>query len=245
VTLTYKPVEGLLFYGTYSTGFRSGGYNSPSSPVPVFPQETLKNYEGGFKAQFFDKRLTLNGAYFIEDVRNYQYYYVIASIGAQVVDGIGKVRIQGLELEATAKLSSDLTLTGAIGTINSRILNGAADPADIGNRTPRTIPFSSNAGLQYTPELGDNIKGLFRVDWQHIGKKYWTSDNKFVQNPYDLVNLRVGADFGQLGIYAFSKNLLNSKYYTDYYPSKYSGLDVDIGFRGMPRSYGVEASMKF
>jgi iron complex outermembrane receptor protein len=245
VTLTYKPTGDTLVYATYSTGFRSGGYNSTSSPLQVFPSETLKNYEAGFKAQFFDKKLTLNGAYFIEDVKNYQYYYVLASIGAQIVDGIGDVRIQGLELEATAKLRSDLVLTGAIGTTNSRIRGGAADPADIGNRTPRTVPFSSNLGLQYTPKLSDNVKGLVRVDWQHIGKKYWGADNVNVQNPYDLISARVGADFGKFALYAFGKNLLNERYYTDFFSPKYSGLPGTIGFPGTPRSYGIEASMKF
>jgi iron complex outermembrane receptor protein len=213
--------------------------------LSVFPQETLTNYEAGFKAQLFNRRLTLNGSYFIEDVKNYQYYYVLINIGAQVVDGIGDVRIQGFELEATAKLLPDLVLAGAVGTTLSRIRGGAADPADIGNRTPRTVPFSSNLSLQFTPKIQNGVEGLVRVDWQHIGKKYWGADNVNVQNPYDLVSVRVGADFGRFALYAFSKNLLNARYYTDFFSPKYSGLPYTIGYPGTPRTYGIEASLKF
>jgi iron complex outermembrane receptor protein len=244
VTLTYRPSPTLLLYATYGTGFRSGGFNAPNVGVPAFGAETLQSYEGGFKAQFFDRKVTLNGAYYFENVKNYQYFYVEVASASQIIDNINRVHIQGVELELSARLLPGLELSGAIGTTLSRIKESATT-ADIGNRTPRTVPFSSNLSAQYTHALSATVTGLARLDWQHIGKKYWGADNAQVQNPYDLLNLRAGAEFGRFGIYAFAKNLLNDQYYSEYVPSKYSGLDVPLGYRGRPRTYGVEARVKF
>ncbi|WP_157220197.1 TonB-dependent receptor [Flavisphingomonas formosensis] len=244
VTLTYKPTQGFLLYATYSTGFRSGGFNAPDVSIPMFDAETLQNYEAGFKAQLLDRKLTINGAYYFENVKNYQYFFVDAATASQIIANIGRVHIQGVELEVTARPLPGLELSGAVGTTLSKI-KADADPADIGNRTPRTIPFSSNLSAQYSVPLTDTVTGLARLDWQHFGKKYWGADNAQVQDPYDLLNLRAGAEFGRFGLYFFTKNLLNAKYYTEYVPTKYSGLDVALGYRGRPRTYGVEARVKF
>lgn len=244
VTLTYKPTPDLLFYATYGTGFRSGGYNAPNVSISSFAAETLQNYEGGFKAQFFDKKVTFNGAYYFENVKNYQYFYVDAATASQIIDSIDRVHIQGVELELSARLLPGLDLSGSIGTTLSRIKQDKT-VADIGNRTPRTIPFSSNLAAQYSWPLSETVTALARLDWQHFGRKYWGADNAQVQDPYDLVNLRAGAEFGRFGLYVFTKNLLNDKYYTEYVPTKYSGLDVALGYRGRPRTYGVEARVKF
>ena len=244
VTLTYKPATDILLYATYSTGFRSGGYNAPNGPVPLFEAESLRNYEAGFKAQFLDRKLTVNGAYYFEDVKNYQYFFVNASTASQIIDTIPRVRIQGVELEVIARPLPGLDLSAAIGTTLSRIRRDAV-ASDIGNRTPRTVPFSSNLSAQYSWPITGAIKGLARVDWQHFGKKYWGTDNAQVQNPYNLINLRAGADFGRFSVYGFTKNVTNDKYFSEYVPTKYSGLDVPIGYRGRPRTYGIDVRVDF
>ncbi|MCJ2180950.1 TonB-dependent receptor [Novosphingobium album (ex Hu et al. 2023)] len=244
VTLTYKPMTDVLVYATYSTGFRSGGYNAPSVAIGEFKAESLQNYEAGFKAQFANGLLTVNGAYYFENVKNYQYFYVDAASASQIIDTIDRVHIQGLELEVIARPLPGLDLSGAIGTTLSKIKEDAV-AEDIGNRTPRTVPFSANMSAQYTWALTGDATALVRADWQHIGKKYWSADNAQVQNAYNLVNMRAGVEIGGLGLYGFVKNLTNDKYYTEFVPTKYSGLDVDLGYRGRPRTYGIEARVTF
>src|SRR6202044_2879895 len=83
VTLSWKPLDGVLLYATYSEGFRPGGFNrgngilSPSSPlygkftIPSFyDSDNLKNYEIGWKTEWFDHRLQFNGAVYQEDWSN-------------------------------------------------------------------------------------------------------------------------------------------------------------------------------
>src|SRR5690606_8143795 len=64
VTLTWRAGPGRLLYATYSTGFRSGGFNAPNVTVPSFRAETLENFELGFKSQWLGRQLTLNGSVF-------------------------------------------------------------------------------------------------------------------------------------------------------------------------------------
>lgn len=244
VTLTWKPGRDLTTYATFSTGFRSGGFNAPNVSVPVFKAETLTNYEVGFKSQFAGRKITLNGALFQTDVKNYQFFYVEAATAAQIIDTIDKVRIRGLELEMTARPLAGLDLSAGIGVLDSNIRRSLF-PADEGNKTPRTIPFSSNVSGQYRVPMGDDMALFLRSEWQHFGKKYWAADNVAVQHAYDLVNVRVGVEYKQAGIYLFGRNIFGDKYYSEFFQPKYSGLDVAIGYPSQPASYGVEARLKF
>jgi len=244
VTLTWKPSSDLTTYATFSTGFRSGGFNAPNVTVPVFKAETLTNYEIGFKSQFADRKITFNGALFQTDVKNYQFFYVEAATASQIIDTIDKVRIRGLELEMTARPLTGLDLSAGIGVLDSDIRRSLF-PADQGNKTPRTIPFSANVAAQYRVPMGDEMALFLRSEWQHFGKKYWAADNVAVQDPYNLVNLRVGVEYKQAGIYLFGRNIFGDKYYSEFFQPKYSGLDVAIGYPSQPASYGVEARLKF
>ncbi len=244
-TLTYRPAPDRLVYITYGTGFRSGGFNAPAAPIPLFADEHLDNYEAGFKAAFFSRRLQINGAAYLSNVENYQFFFVDATTASQVIGNIEHVRIKGVEFEVNAALAPGLDFNGAVGATDTDIRRSSIFPDAVGKYTPRTIPVSATASLQYRRRLLGDLDGLARADWKYYGDKYWGVDNAAVQNPYSIVNLRVGIERGGLGIYAFSNNLLNSDYYSEYFQKNYSGLDIDFGYRGEPRTYGVELRGKF
>ncbi|PEQ12269.1 TonB-dependent receptor [Novosphingobium sp. PC22D] len=244
-TLTWKPTDDALVYATFSTGFRSGGYNAPQVGVPVFKAETLENYEIGFKSAWADDRITLNGAIFQMNVKNYQFFYVEAATASQIIDNIDKVRIRGAELELQARPAEGLDVSAAIGLIDSNIRNSLQFPSDEGNKAPRTVPFSSTVSAQYRKPLMDGIGLFMRAEWQHFGKKYWNTDNVAVQDPYNLVNVRLGVEYDDMGVYFFGRNIFGDEYYSEFFQPAYSGLDVAIGYPSQPSSYGIEARIKF
>ncbi|QIB67595.1 TonB-dependent receptor [Kineobactrum salinum] len=244
VTLTWQPQDERLYYATYSTGFRSGGFNAPNVNVTQFEQETLENFEIGFKSQFLDNRLNLSGAAFLTEVEDYQFFYVEAATASQVIDTIDKVRIQGLELELQAALGGGFDASLALGLTDSDIRESLF-PEDEGNHTPRTMPVSATGALQYGTELGDGMDGFARLEWHYYGKKYWAADNDAVQDPYHIVNARAGVRFDNLELFLFGRNLLDEEYYGEFFQPKYSGLDVAIGYLGAPRVVGVEAKLGF
>jgi iron complex outermembrane recepter protein len=93
--ISWKPVDDLLLYGSYSRGYKAGGYNldrsafrnpSAAQPLPIFPtsqanadfyedvlqfdEETVNAYEVGLK--YSTRRFNLNLAAFRQEFSNFQ-----------------------------------------------------------------------------------------------------------------------------------------------------------------------------
>ena len=80
-TLSYKFDPDKLVYATFSTGFRPGGVNRVYDAAihaiyPPFQSDQLKNYEIGWKTQWFNETLRWNGAVFLEEWNNFQFSYL-------------------------------------------------------------------------------------------------------------------------------------------------------------------------
>lgn len=244
-TITYKFSTDTLAYATYGVGFRSGGFNTPNSAIPIFKQESLDNVEVGLKSTFLQGRLRVNGALYQENVKNYQWFFVDATSGSQVIGNIDKVRIRGAELEVQAAPLEGLTVNIGVGYTDTNIRKFAAAPQFVGNKSPRNIPFSTTGSVQYKREVRDGTDMVLHADYQYNNKKYWMVDNGAVQHSWTLVNARIGFERAGAGVYIFGKNLTDQKHYTEYQPQAYTGEDVDLGFLGQPRTYGVELSYRF
>lgn len=57
--------------------------------------------------------------------------------------------------------------------------------------------------------------------------------------------MRVGVERGAVGFYGFVRNALDDDYYGEFFVPKFSGLDIATGYPGAPRTFGVEAEVKF
>ncbi|KAJ8139160.1 hypothetical protein OY671_007628, partial [Metschnikowia pulcherrima] len=148
-TSTYKFNDRQLVYATYSTGFRSGGFNAPTVSIPVFRAEKSANYEAGFKTSWFDRRSISNGAVYKAVSKDFQYFYIDVATASQIIGNIDKVHIWGVESEMQASPTKGSQSFGAIGTTDTNIRKNVVDPASVGNHTPKTTTWSMNAGFQY------------------------------------------------------------------------------------------------
>ncbi|RMF08577.1 MAG: TonB-dependent receptor [Alphaproteobacteria bacterium] len=245
LTLTYHLSEDALAYATYSTGFRSGGFNAPTVSIPVFDDEYLQNYELGFKSSWADNRVILNGAVYFSQVDDFQFFFVDVSSASQVIANIDDVEIFGVELEVQALVAEGLQVFGAVGTTDSEIQSITVFPGNEGNKTPKTTDWTLNAGFQYRAPITNGFDGFVRVDYEHRGKKYWQVDNADVQGSIDLLNVRVGVESEMWGLYFWGRNITDEEYYTDFNPREFSGLDIDIGFLAQPATYGIEGKIRF
>lgn len=74
VSLEYTTEADNLLYGRLSTGYRSGGFNSPipGLEVPFIEEETLVNYEVGAKGLYLDSRLRLTVGLWRADYDGFQ-----------------------------------------------------------------------------------------------------------------------------------------------------------------------------
>ncbi len=245
VTLSYKIDDERLVYATYSTGFRSGGFNGAGITPQAFDDETLQNFEGGLKSSWFDNRLIVNGAVFFQKVDDFQVFFVQGSSGAQILDTIDDVDIYGVELEVQALVADGLQLFGGLGTTNTEIKEWAVNPQYVGNKTPKNTPWKLNLGFQFTVPVTADINAQMRLDYEHRSKKFWHPDNVDVQRRLDLVDFRLGLDADKWSFFVWGKNLSNERYYADFNSSNFSGLPNDIGFRAQSRTYGVDGRYKF
>lgn len=244
-TLTYKFTPDQLVYATYSTGFRSGGFNAPTVSIPIYRAETLQNFEAGFKTSWLNRRLILNGAVYKANSNDFQFFFVDIASASQIIGNIDKVSIWGIELEAQAILAKGFQVYGGLGTTDSTIKRNTRLPTTVGNKTPKSTEWTLNAGFQFDMPVSDSLNLLTRVDYQHRGKKFWQVDNRDVQEPVDLVDVRVGLEHDRWGVYFSGRNIFGAKYYSDFNPTAFSGLDVAIGFRGQPAVWAIEGKLKF
>jgi iron complex outermembrane receptor protein len=106
----WKPQEDLMFYATWSKGFRPGGINRQPLAPPYQP-DFLVNYEAGWKTTLLDGRLRWNGAVYHQDWKDIQFSYLGLN-SLTVIQNGRKARINGIESDINYS-EGGLTLTAA------------------------------------------------------------------------------------------------------------------------------------
>ena len=244
LVLTKRWTENALGYAGYSRGFRSGGFNGPALGSPAFEEETLDNFELGFKTTW-DDTILVNGALFYAQSDNFQFFFVDLITASQVIANIDEVDILGLELELQALLTDNWSVFGTVGITETDIKKSTARPQDEGNSTPKNQKLTFNAGTQYSWPMGGSFEGRVRIDYEHRGRKYWHPDNNNPMNAFDLLNARVAFESDNIGISVWGRNITDQKYWQDYNAASFSGAFGDIGFLARGRTYGVDFEYRF
>jgi len=246
-TLRYKPTDYLTFYGGWSRGFRSGGFNqtgvgaiAESEGVKgvhdIFQAETADTWEIGAKMQFLDRRLAVNAALFDTTSTNGYFFYFQALTSTQNLGNLD-ARYKGGELELTAVATNWLDLYANFGYTDGKITN-MEDPTVIGNRPPLLTKDTINAGFQVHQPLGGGVNGVLRLDYQMIGTTWWDPYNVTSRDPVNLLDLRAGLEGERWSLTAWSKNLTNKLYNEEFSPGGFL-------WRALPRRYGLDFMYKF
>ena len=245
VTLSQKFDANQLGYVTYSTGFRSGGFNGIGQLDP-FKKELLRNLEAGYKSTWLDQRLMVNVAAFLERDTGFQFFYVdLAAGGAQVIANLDSVQLYGTEIQTQGVIVPGWTAYLNIGLLDSRIRDFDAHlgvPAAVGNKTPKTVPDKFNLGTQKEWTF-ERYKAGLRLDFEYRGKKYWDTSNIDVMNPVKLLSARASLKRGSWELAVSGRNLLNQYYFEDFNSKAFTGLTNNIGWPTQPRS--VEATLRY
>jgi iron complex outermembrane receptor protein len=120
VSLAFHWPPTALVYGTYSRGFKSGGFDNRATNLMLaerpFNPEFVNSYEVGIKSELLEHRLRANAAGFYNDYRDLQVSYTDPAYPGNSIRGnAGKAHSAGVELEAGARLSSAFSLQGSGG----------------------------------------------------------------------------------------------------------------------------------
>jgi iron complex outermembrane receptor protein len=259
---TYRGTAQYVFnsranvYVSYSTGFKSGVYNTfGTSTTPVRP-ETVKAIEGGVKADPLPW-LRTNLALFHYDYQDLQVTGRVPNSPLYLLLNAAKAKIKGAELEVEAAVNPDFNIRFAGSLLdakydsfpNAQVFvptgrggNATATQDVSGNRLLRAPKYTLSLGADWSTDVaGGRMKlsgNLF-----NSARVYYDFANRVSQKPYTLANAEVSwspqaADW-RVGVYA--TNLTNTHVVQQISTTSFA----DFFTLERPREVGISAQYKF
>jgi len=246
-TLRYKPTDDVTFYGGWSRGFRSGGFNQTGVGAiaaasghlgvhDLFQDEIADTWEAGVKTQWLDRRLSANAAVYYTNSRNGYFFYFDATTSTQNLGNLDAL-YKGGELQLNARATNWLDLYANFG-YNYGSITAMQDPTVIGNKPPLLTQDTVNAGFQVHQPVAGGVDGVLRLDYQLIGRTWWDPYDSTSRDPVSLLDLRAGLQSDRWSVTAWSKNLTNKIYNAEFSPGGFL-------WRALPRRYGIDFTFKF
>jgi len=245
----------FLAYVGINRGVKGGGYTAPLFPISItdpatltFKPEKLTSYEVGFKSEYLDHRLRVNGATYYYDYKDYQALIYTVSLEQLVVNA--DATHVGAELEAewapteVWHFGAGVAYVDAVvKDVNSR--GGGAVPGDF---TPGNAPrWTGNAFARYTFPVGTGHIEL-QLDGNYLSSFWFNlSDLPVVEQPgFGIANVRVNYTpaHGKYEIGASLENIADKHYGTmGFDNTSINGL-AQL-YPGMPRWFKVHVNFKF
>ena len=244
VSLAYDWSEDLLFYLTYSHGFRSGGFNEigfgegefGGAPTVYLP-ETSDSLEGGFKARMMDGRMTLNAALFETQLENNQFTMFDAESYTLGILGINEAEVTGLDLEIVARPADGLDLAFGVGLSDSDMIDYDGTGLNDGNNIPFVPDHTINASAQYTWLVYGNQTVVSRIDYSGMSKVSLNQSNAAKRKATDILNLSVSWSNSRWTVQGYLKNVTDERAPVDFF-------DYDAGLvarsPNAPKAFGLD-----
>ena len=217
------PNEDTQFYGFWTKGFRSGGYNlrhtSLTDPNEGFDQEEQNSVEIGIKKDFNDGRLRVNVAGFYNEIDNMQREVNLPSAVAgvvQLVKNTADAKISGFEFELSWAISDQFFTRFNVGYVHGNYTevrfdlngDGVVDDADRRLSLPRLAPWSYGLDLIWDHELSFGGIGA-RLSAYHRDAAAYTDNNLGNLRESDTIDLSLNVRMmdDRLTLSAFGRNL--------------------------------------
>lgn len=251
VNLSWTVANDVMLYGSYSRGFKSGGFVQRVFPaqadVPEFGAEKAEAFELGFKSQFFDRMLTLNGAAFLTKYTDLQ-VQVFTGI-APVTKNAASAEIRGAELETRLSPGGGFFLEGSVGYLDPKFtkVDPAAVEITLSSQFERVAKWTLSAAISKNFEIGKAGDVMARLDWSYRSGMYMDALNsaELYQPGYSLLNANLTWNLpgDDISITAGITNLTDKHYMqTGVYGASF-GLYERLYAR--PREWSVGAKWTF
>ncbi len=252
VSARYKITPAISIFTDWGVGFRSGQFNPNGTAIAAadagilgvtdeLQQEEARTVEAGFKAEFLNRTLRVNGTWYSTIDKNSLYYLFFAPTSQQILVNIDKIKNSGYEFQVNYHPVRELELFGSFGATRGKIRSYAADPTAIGNRAPY-IPKNTWSAGAITHLPLNNAFGLFgRADIEGHGSQYWDPQNTSARKAYQLVNLAFGVEGLSDTTWSLTANVNNV------FDKEYNAEFVSGGYvqPAIPRNWNVELKYKF
>jgi outer membrane receptor protein involved in Fe transport len=264
----WKPQQNLMFYATWSRGFRPGGINRQPE-TPAYAPDFLTNYELGWKTTFGGSRIRWNGAIYHQKWEGIQFSY-LGPNSLTVIQNGRKANVDGIESDINYVAGGlSLTLAGtythaktsgnicraAIVVDPSPDCSGERAPgkADFivvpsGSRLPITPKFKASATARYTWPMWTghaHVQGVLAYQGS-APSDLDPAQNALIGNIHasTVVDLFTGYDWGNYSVELFGTNIFDERNELSRLVVCSICTQVKI-IPGRPRTIGLRAGVKF
>lgn len=268
ITVTFKASDKINAYGTFAKSYKPVGVNVAGLPtnsagqplleLAVIKPEKVYHYEVGVKTSPF-KNSIFNIAAFRTDIKDFQTNVQAAELGVNrgYLANADKVRVQGVELDASFVVSSHLTINGAATYTDAIYEKFTNAPLPL-EETGAPVSFKDVSGTnlpgasRWAGSLGGELSDSARF-FGNAGKVFLALDSyarsEFSSSPsaskylvvqgYAIFNARLGFRASQgLSVHFWGRNLLNKDYYEQLLPAG-GNAGQYAGVLGDQRTYGI------
>jgi iron complex outermembrane receptor protein len=220
VALEWHASDDVMFYGSYSGGYKAGGTNDTTGDINTpFDEETLDSFEIGVRSTFADGRIRANLTAFTMDYQDKQITVTTSPIcNNRCTANVGDGKIDGWEFDGAAEITDNLMWNIGIGTLDASwdaITNPSAGVTS-------SSPFSAapdltwNTGLRLTNSLASGAEIVTNLDYSYTDQHASSpQDSTTLYIPeYDLLNFRVRwiSPDGDYELSVFCSNCADEKY---------------------------------
>lgn len=271
LSLSHRFNEDLLMYGTYSRGYKAGGFNldrftqagseavdftavlaNPESYPATFDPELVDSFELGIKTEWANDSVLANFYLFHSDFESYQ-LNTFNGIGF-FVTSIPGASTQGAELELLwlPREIDGLTLQGGVtyadATYDEFPATGTADVDRLSGENFSLAPeWYASGAITYEGTLQNGLGWLAHLDGRWMSEQNTGSDldPEKIQDGYAIFNARVGlgAMDDSWNLELWSQNITDEDYIQVGYDAPFQSGSFNA-FLGRPRTYGVTLRMR-
>jgi len=220
-TVRYLVTPSSSIYLRAASGYRPGGpnavLNDPLTGQPLAPttfkHDTLWSYEGGYKADLLDRKLSVQAS--IYDIKWSQIQNFSAVNGISVIVNDGHAHIKGAELAATWRPVANLNLAASAAYVNARATDTIPNQVIQGSRLPNSARFSGTLAANYALTLG-GYASYVGVTERLAGSRNSSFDGDVgVPNyrlpGYGLTDLQAGLTFGNFDLALYLRNAFDRR----------------------------------
>ena len=237
-SLSWHALDQVMVFFTFSTGYKSGGFNSGAGPTALvttanptarnFNSETADDYELGLKSILWDNKFLLNATLFDTELKDFQ-DRSFNGLGF-VIRNSGNVRSRGLDLDGQLRATQNLSFTYGATFLDATYAKAVSSPGlegcttlcpTVQNLTGQTISYApkshATGGVQWTSAFSNGY-AITAAANENYTSSFLTANTN---NPQSRVaghattdlRLRLSSPNGRWNVEAFGLNVFDKHYY--------------------------------
>jgi iron complex outermembrane receptor protein len=250
--LNFQQSKTQLYYGSISTGFKSGGFNGgyalSDEEFSEYKPEEITAFEIGSKSVFPEAKFQVNASVFYYDLANPQLNADAPTPPNFITTNADSSTHKGIEIETHWQPIKGLDIKNNLGWLQAEYgefyifgVNQA------GNKVVNSPEWTFNGIIRYQYPISAMFNHILMTDYSYRSSRYLTSSNldTSFEPGYWLVNARTALETKnkkvEIGLWV--RNLFDKRYRT--FMNDVSGLGSVASLWSEPRTFGLDISYQF